>query len=142
MFDQITTSVTCWFIILLALFVYQLIWHDILHIKQYRAQRKGYWQEVSAILTAALPLLGLLGTIIGLLDTFKVMSLGQNQLMSEAIGEALLTTQLGLVCAIPAWLMQAYLLKAQRCPTLLPNIELTNIELTDTKLTQTEPTVG
>ncbi|XQW84522.1 MotA/TolQ/ExbB proton channel family protein [Thalassotalea piscium] len=121
MFDQIAASVTCWLIMLLALFVYQLIWHDILHIKQYQAQRTGYWQEVSSILTAALPLLGLLGTIIGLLDTFKVMSLGQNELMSQAIGEALLTTQLGLVCAIPAWLMQAYLAKAQRGITLLSN---------------------
>ncbi|WP_448245526.1 MotA/TolQ/ExbB proton channel family protein [Thalassotalea agariperforans] len=123
MFEQISASVVCWLIILLALFVYQLIWHDILHLKQYQMQRKGYWHEVSSILTAALPLLGLLGTIIGLLDTFKVMSLGQNELMSQAIGEALLTTQLGLVCAIPAWLMQAYLAKMQRCPSLLMNTE-------------------
>ena len=125
MFDQISGSVTCWLIILLALFVYQLIWHDILHLKQYQLQRKGYWQEVSSILTAALPLLGLLGRIIGLLDTFKVMSLGHNELMSQAIGEALLTTQLGLVCAIPAWLMQGYLSRVQRSPKLLLNAEST-----------------
>lgn len=118
MFEQILGSPICWLIILLALFVYQLIWHDILHLKKYQEQRKGYWQEVSTILTAALPLLGLLGTIIGLLDTFKVMALGQNELMSDAISEALLTTQLGLVCAIPAWLMQAYLAKIQRHPNL------------------------
>ena len=125
MFEQISGSVVCWLIIVLALFVYQLIWHDILHLKAYQLQRKGYWQEVSSILTAALPLLGLLGTIIGLLDTFEVMSLGHNELMSQAIGEALLTTQLGLVCAIPAWLMQGYLLKVQRHPSLLLNTEST-----------------
>lgn len=121
MFEQLLSNPICWVIVLLALLVYQLTFHDILHLKAYRIQRKGYWQEVSSILTAALPLLGLLGTIVGLLDTFKVMSLGQNELMSEAIGQALLTTQLGLVCAIPAWLMQAYLLNAQRCPSLLVN---------------------
>ncbi|WP_426357753.1 MotA/TolQ/ExbB proton channel family protein [Pseudocolwellia sp. HL-MZ19] len=119
MFEQLLSNPICWFIIILALFVYQLIFNDILYLRSYQTQRKGYWQEVSSILTAALPLLGLLGTIIGLLDTFKVMSLGQNELMSEAIGQALLTTQLGLVCAIPAWLMQSYLVNAQRSSTLL-----------------------
>ncbi|MBB1303572.1 MotA/TolQ/ExbB proton channel family protein [Pseudoalteromonas sp. SR44-5] len=114
MFEQLFDNFICWLIILLALFVYQLIWHDILHLKQYKLQRQGYWHDVSSILTAALPLLGLLGTIIGLLDTFKVMSQGENELMSEAISNALLTTQLGLVCAIPAWLMQAYLLYVTR----------------------------
>ena len=121
MFEQLINNPICWFIVVLALFVYQLIFNDILYLRKYQVQRKGYWQEVSTILTAALPLLGLLGTIIGLLDTFKVMSLGKNELMSEAIGQALLTTQLGLVCAIPAWLMQSYLLNAQRCSTLLTN---------------------
>lgn len=114
MFEQLFDNFICWLIILLALFVYQLIWHDILHLKQYKLQRQGYWHDVSSILTAALPLLGLLGTIIGLLDTFKVMSQGENELMSEAISNALLTTQLGLVCAIPAWLIQAYLLYVTR----------------------------
>ncbi|MEI8668101.1 MotA/TolQ/ExbB proton channel family protein [Pseudoalteromonas sp. B131b] len=118
MFDQIISNPICWCIILLALFVYQLIFHDLLHLKHYQTQRKGYWQEVSSILTAALPLLGLLGTIVGLLDTFKVMAQGHNELMSDAIGHALLTTQLGLVCAIPAWLMQAYLAYSQRNPKL------------------------
>ncbi|MBB1293894.1 MULTISPECIES: MotA/TolQ/ExbB proton channel family protein [Pseudoalteromonas] len=118
MFEQLFDNFICWLIILLALFVYQLIWHDILHLKQYKLQRQGYWHDVSSILTAALPLLGLLGTIIGLLDTFKVMSQGENELMSEAISNALLTTQLGLVCAIPAWLMQAYLLYVTRNSTI------------------------
>jgi biopolymer transport protein ExbB len=125
MFEQLLSNPICWVIMLLALYVYQLIFHDLLYLKAYRTQRKGYWQEVSSILTAALPLLGLLGTIVGLLETFKVMSMGQTELMSEAIGQALLTTQLGLVCAIPAWLIQAYLLNAQRCPSLLANAKQT-----------------
>ena len=118
MFEQILNSPICWSIILLSLVVYQLTFHDFLHLKQYKIKRTGYWQDVSSILTAALPLLGLLGTIVGLLDTFKVMALGQNDLMSKSIGEALLTTQLGLVCAIPASLMQAYLAYSQRHPKL------------------------
>jgi biopolymer transport protein ExbB len=118
MFEQIVSNPICWCILLLALVVYQLTFHDLLHLKQYQAKRIGYWQDVSSILTAALPLLGLLGTIVGLLDTFKVMALGQSELMSEAIGDALLTTQLGLVCAIPAWLIHAYLVYSQRHPKL------------------------
>ena len=54
-------------------------------------------------------LLGLLGTISGLLDTFHAMSQGaaldQESALSQGIADALWTTQLGLVIAIPAWLM-------------------------------------
>ena len=81
MFEKIVSNPICWCILLLALFVYQLIFHDLLHLKQYQAQRKGYWQEVSSILTAALPLLGLLGTIVGLLD----MNRGYNSTMAVVL---------------------------------------------------------
>ena len=52
------------------------------------------------------PLLGLLGTIIGLLETFARMSvsggLDPTQLVSGGIAVAMLTTQAGLLMAIPS----------------------------------------
>lgn len=56
------------------------------------------------VLTTAAPLLGLLGTILGMSDTFSVMATGGSGLldrMAEGIGTALLSTQLGLLLAIP-----------------------------------------
>ena len=114
MLEQILNNWVCWAILLIALVVYQIIWHDILFVKKHQQLRTGHWSELSTLLTAALPLMGLLGTIIGLLDAFSLMAVGLTDLLSSAIGDALLTTQLGLLCAIPAWLMQSYLAKLQQ----------------------------
>ncbi len=54
-------------------------------------------------LTAAAPLLGLLGTVSGMVTTFNVMNIfgtGNAKAMSGGISEALITTQFGLVVAI------------------------------------------
>jgi len=52
------------------------------------------------------PLLGLLGTVIGMIDAFRALSAGGSQLdpavLSEGIWVALLTTAAGLSVAIPA----------------------------------------
>ncbi|MCF6439355.1 MotA/TolQ/ExbB proton channel family protein [Pseudoalteromonas luteoviolacea] len=65
-------------------------------------------------LTASLPLLGLLGTITGLLDTFEFISifdaLNQQAVMSGGISSALITTKLGLVLAVPALIFRQLLL--------------------------------
>lgn len=50
------------------------------------------------------PLLGLLGTVLGMLDIFKVISkvgIGQAQALSSGISKALITTIAGLIVAIP-----------------------------------------
>ena len=58
---------------------------------------------------AIAPLLGLLGTVTGMIETFK--GIGQSTLFSQSggvaggIAEALLTTQMGLVVATPAILV-------------------------------------
>ena len=64
----------------------------------------------TGILIGALPLLGLLGTIAGLLECFAgIANTGaSNELVSSGIAKALLTTQLGLLCAIPGWLLQSW----------------------------------
>lgn len=71
-------------------------------------QRCWLGLDLAQVLTACLPLLGLLGTIIGLLQAFNAMALGlgaDSQLLTSGIADALLTTELGLVLAVPGWLL-------------------------------------
>ena len=67
-------------------------------------------REFSGTLIGVLPLMGLLGTIIGLLDVFAGISVdgASSELVNGGIADALITTQLGLICAIPGWLLQAF----------------------------------
>lgn len=55
-------------------------------------------------LTVMLPILGLLGTVNGMIFTFTVMQLfgtGNANGLASGISEALVTTMAGLVCAVP-----------------------------------------
>jgi biopolymer transport protein ExbB len=64
------------------------------------------------IMGAIAPLLGLLGTVTGMISTFHVITLygtGDPRMMSGGISEALVTTMLGLAVAIPIMLMYAFL---------------------------------
>ncbi len=64
------------------------------------------------MLAAIAPLLGLLGTVTGMIDTFHIITLygtGDPKLMSGGISEALVTTMLGLSVAIPLMLAQTLL---------------------------------
>jgi len=59
--------------------------------------------RIIGALTSAAPLLGLLGTVSGMITTFNVMNIfgtGNAKAMSAGISEALITTQFGLVVAI------------------------------------------
>ncbi|MDO6694215.1 MotA/TolQ/ExbB proton channel family protein [Aliiglaciecola sp. 3_MG-2023] len=126
MISQISHSWVCWAILLLAIYCYQELWQQYLFSRSNgRSSNKavadtrldkndnGSTQnnlssEFTAVLIGALPLMGLLGTIMGLLECFAgIASDGASStLLSDGIGKALLTTQLGLVCAIPAWILQ------------------------------------
>ena len=67
---------------------------------------------VIGILAAIAPLLGLLGTVTGMMTTFDVISVfgtGNARAMAAGISEALLTTQSGLLVAIPGLYMSIYL---------------------------------
>ncbi len=72
---------------------------------QFRQFIQSRLKYTHALLVAA-PLLGLLGTVIGMLDTFRGLSLRAGyetmQLVAEGVHRALITTQTGLVIAIPA----------------------------------------
>lgn len=61
---------------------------------------------LQALISAA-PLLGLLGTVLGMVGTFQAISLQMREttgLMSSGISQALITTQFGLLVAIPGLL--------------------------------------
>ena len=65
-----------------------------------------------AILAAVAPMLGLLGTVSGMIETFQSITLfgtGDPKLMSGGISQALVTTELGLAVAIPILLIHSTL---------------------------------
>ncbi|MBR9727393.1 MotA/TolQ/ExbB proton channel family protein [Shewanella intestini] len=73
-------------------------------------QDKG--MAMIAATAAVAPLMGLLGTVSGMIQTFEMMNLFGNQdssVLSGGISEALVTTELGLVVAIPSLLLHAWL---------------------------------
>lgn len=65
-----------------------------------------------ALTAAAAPLLGLLGTVTGMIQTFKAITVfgtGDPATLSDGISVALITTEYGLIVAIPCLLAQALL---------------------------------
>ena len=67
------------------------------------------------MLAAIAPLLGLLGTVTGMIDTFFVITqhgTGDPRLMSDGISVALVTTMLGLYVAIPIMLVHTLISRA------------------------------
>jgi biopolymer transport protein ExbB len=70
-----------------------------------------------AISAAAAPLLGLLGTVTGIIETFKLITVfgsGDVKMLSGGISEALITTEFGLIVAIPSLMIHALLSRKAR----------------------------
>ena len=70
---------------------------------------------LNTLITTA-PLLGLLGTVMGMLITFKGLSIGGGKLLdvvASGISEALITTEMGLLIAVPGYFL-AYLIKRRK----------------------------
>jgi len=68
------------------------------------------WLPLVALTAATAPLLGLLGTVTGMINTFRLISVfgtGDPKMLSSGISEALITTEFGLIVAIPALLIHA-----------------------------------
>ena len=67
-------------------------------------------KAIKLIATVA-PLLGLLGTVIGMIETFQAITLfgtGDPKLMAGGISQALVTTMLGLIVAAPLLFLHSY----------------------------------
>lgn len=125
MITQLTENGLCWAILLLALYCYQQLCTELILVSnnnsgshsnknadnnRQQMLKSQQQQQFSSLLIGTLPLLGLFGTIAGLLDCFFGMASDgtSSELISRGISDALLTTQLGITCALPAWLLHAY----------------------------------
>lgn len=81
-------------------------------------------QSLLKLLSAVAPLLGLLGTVTGMIVTFQAITQGgggDSRLMAEGISQALVTTVLGLVVAIPLLFLHSLL--ASRSKSLIQLLE-------------------
>lgn len=70
------------------------------------------WLPAIKLIAAVGPLMGLLGTVTGMILTFQQITLfgtGDPKIMADGISQALVTTVLGLVVAIPMVLIHAFL---------------------------------
>jgi biopolymer transport protein ExbB len=81
-------------------------------------------QSLLKLLCAVAPLLGLLGTVTGMIVTFQAITQGgggDSRLMADGISQALVTTVLGLVVAIPLLFLHSLL--ASRSKGLIQLLE-------------------
>lgn len=77
-----------------------------------------------AVTAATSPLLGLLGTVTGMINTFNLITVfgtGDARSLSSGISEALITTEFGLIVAIPALIIHALL--QRRSQGIIANME-------------------
>lgn len=93
---------------------------------------------IGAIATSAAiaPLLGLLGTVSGMISTFMMMTIfgtGDASTVSGGISEALITTELGLIVAIPSLIISALL--SRRTKSYSAKLEASAIKLSKLKFT-------
>ena len=69
------------------------------------------------VVSVVAPLMGLLGTVTGMIQTFQAITLfgaGDPKMMAGGISEALVTTMLGLMTAIPLVLLHAFVANAAK----------------------------
>jgi biopolymer transport protein ExbB len=106
------------------------------HVKQILlAEVPSLEKRMSLInsLGASAPLLGLLGTVSGMITLFRVITeAGTNdaRILAGGISEALITTQAGLVIAIPVLLIHGYLM--ERLDDILSHYNETVLEVFNT----------
>lgn len=81
---------------------------NLLQLQRCQEQQVDRFIQTILVLASAAPLLGLLGTVGGMILTFDVISVfgtGNARAMAAGISEALITTQAGLVVAVPGLLL-------------------------------------
>lgn len=87
-------------------------------------QKVERFMSVVSVSAAIAPLLGLLGTVSGMISTFKMMTIfgtGDASTVSGGISIALITTELGLIVAIPSLIASALL--SRKIKTYLHELE-------------------
>ncbi len=97
-----------------------LLFNELQQIK--RSIERGL--SAIAVTAAVAPLLGLLGTVSGMIKTFKLMTLfgaGDANAVSGGISESLVTTEVGLIVAIPA--LVAHAIMSRKCHHYMAKLE-------------------
>jgi len=90
--------------------------------------------RVLTVIASICPLLGLLGTIFGMIDAFQTVAisgeaLGKTELLAEGIYEAMITTAAGLLVAIPVLIGYHYL--TARIDGLVTEMDRLTVEFLD-----------
>jgi len=96
-----------------------------------------------AVVASVAPLLGLLGTVTGMIGTFGMITehgTGDPRLLSGGISQALLTTQFGLMVSIPALLFQTTLYRWG--DAILRRVERFALKTLDIRLTKNSDADG
>ena len=95
---------------------------------------------VIAITAATAPLLGLLGTVSGMITTFNLITVfgsGDPKPLAGGISEALITTLFGLVVAIPALILHAFL--SRRAQGIVQSTERLGLSFVNGLRTKSQP---
>ncbi|MCP4401810.1 MAG: MotA/TolQ/ExbB proton channel family protein [bacterium] len=98
--------------------------HEIAYLEKYLI--------ILSTIAGITPLLGLLGTVWGMIKVFNVISMegiGQADKLAGGISEALITTAAGLVVAIPTLVFHNFF--AERADRLILKMEKSSMELTE-----------
>ena len=85
---------------------------EVIRLSQERLEYYDSNLDTLKVIAMVAPLLGLLGTVFGMIDAFQQMEMAGNNInpstLSGGIWEALLTTAVGLSVAIPTVLFESY----------------------------------
>jgi len=91
-------------------FIEDALWPYLMNIRKYSVL-------VKTIVVLA-PLIGLLGTVVGMIETFEALQISamfsQGESISGGISKALFTTELGLIVAVPGLIVGRWQDKQQR----------------------------
>ena len=109
------------------------------HAGKQEATKIQRYHAVLATIAVISPLLGLLGTVTGMINVFEVVSVygvGHPAEMAKGISQALITTAAGLLVAIPTLVAHNYFQK--KAYNYIMDMENTSMELLDILMEETD----
>lgn len=106
-YSQLLAHPLSWLLLGLAFSSYARLIYIRLSAPASQLTQRSKITTVPAIVVTALPLIGLLGTIMGMQTSFSALvhSSSTAYTVTNGISQALMTTLLGIALAIPGWLL-------------------------------------